>query len=376
MRTMCFSGHVCRQRSMTMLQHFPPRHSYFALIRAAACSVGLPLFVAALSCSAMESKGEAMPGPDQKDNDSESYAELAKLETSGDPDAVFKLIPLLRTEDETFADAVVSVLSKLAATRFGITQLSCSQPSQSDPERVRFRMITVLRDAHRTEAELLLVNFLRDMDPSVREAALSALPINGTQRYSPSYLIALLGSAASSDVIGSTLALGRMKHIPAIPNLIGLLSHPDPVIGANALWALKRITGQNYAPVGTLWTAWFETEQRESRLRLNLLLPAVLERTPDHIAAALESLVQFVLIRDEVTLAVLPLASDDAFQVRAAVCSILGQIGGDSALPTLLQALRDSSDEVRFAAWRALKSITGLDLPNSFDTWNKWSMDR
>ena len=52
-------------------------------------------------------------------------------------------------------------------------------------------------------------------------------------------------------------------------------------------------------------------------------------------------------------------------------CGALAQLGDRRAVPTLVEQLSDSDAGVRQAAWSALRSLTGEDLPCEQSAWDE-----
>lgn len=53
--------------------------------------------------------------------------------------------------------------------------------------------------------------------------------------------------------------LGQIKYLAAAPDLIELLSHPEPAVSRDAYWSLQQISGQRYARDPQLWLQWWES---------------------------------------------------------------------------------------------------------------------
>ncbi len=86
---------------------------------------------------------------------------------------------------------------------------------------------------------------------------------------------------------------------------------------------------------------------------------------------------------EEIDALVKTLMSTQAFHIRLNACKKLGEIGGERAVPHLIEALDDKAPGIRKAAIDALKKITGTDMnynpkaprPVRLDfikEWKKW----
>ena len=50
----------------------------------------------------------------------------------------------------------------------------------------------------------------------------------------------------------------------------------------------------------------------------------------------------------------------------------LGRIGDEQAIPALIEALNDTSEDVRwFSSW-SLRTLTGEEFGPDYDTWSDW----
>lgn len=86
---------------------------------------------------------------------------------------------------------------------------------------------------------------------------------------------------------------------------------------------------------------------------------------------------------EEIDALVKTMMSTQAFHIRLKACRKLGEIGGERAIPHLIEALDDKTPGMRKAAITALKKITGTDMNYSptapravrldfIKEWKKW----
>ena len=60
---------------------------------------------------------------------------------------------------------------------------------------------------------------------------------------------------------------------------------------------------------------------------------------------------------------------------RIVACGALQEIGSRRAVPALVECLFDSDEEIRTSAWRALRTLTGEDLPPEPQVWEDYALD-
>ncbi len=70
--------------------------------------------------------------------------------------------------------------------------------------------------------------------------------------------------------------------------------------------------------------------------------------------------------------ALLPLLEDEDSTVRFKTAWALGQIDEPLAVGDLIEALNDKSSQVKSAAHKSLKKLTGEDFGRSYDKWKEW----
>ncbi len=177
-------------------------------------------------------------------------------------------------------------------------------------------------------------------------------------------------SASTAELVReAALVIGRLEDSDALPNLVTLLSHSDRGVRQNAHWSLKRITGLYFAADPKAWSPWLELEMAWWRDTAPKLFEK-LERAP--IGEAMASVQQIARRRyprhtlaGELTRA---LTHPEA-EVRRLACVALGQFRSRPAVEGLINVLDDPDPELRAAAHRALRSITGTDLPPERASW-------
>lgn len=158
-------------------------------------------------------------------------------------------------------------------------------------------------------------------------------------------------------------AVGVLDDGSNVSPLIEQLSSHDAGVRDSALWALRRISGLAFPADRTPWLTWSRAEvdwHRSVRPHLRL---ALLSGDPKLVVPALRSYGEHRTRRTEIAQEVERVLGDRHAELRCLACTVLQQIGSISSAGALTGALQDADTAVAEAAWKALKAITGLDLP-------------
>jgi HEAT repeat protein len=238
-----------------------------------------------------------------------------------------------------------------------------------DP-RLRSAAAAALGRAGRTEAIAPLLGAAAAPERSVRIAAIAALGElddgSGTQ-------VATLARALEGDDRAerkaAAVALGRLGAAAGVEGLLPLLESDDPGLRADAHWALKEITGRPFGPEPATWRAYWAAERRRADEQLPLVLLELSSGEPALVVGAMREAAALTAGRDRVRVALRPLLAAEAPSVRAAACVALAELRDRSAVPRLVAMLDDPDAAVWEAAWRALRRITGKDLPPRAAAW-------
>jgi HEAT repeat protein len=176
--------------------------------------------------------------------------------------------------------------------------------------------------------------------------------------------------ASSPELLrDAAMASGRLEDSEAIPHLIGLLSHQDRDVRESAHWALCKISGLSFAADAKAWTPWLQAEQSWWQESAADLLSELESADRARALALVQQLARRRYPRHQLAAELTRgLAHPDA-TVRCLTCVALGQMQSRSAVAALLLRLEDSEDAVREQAHRALRAITGADLPAGRAAW-------
>jgi hypothetical protein len=180
----------------------------------------------------------------------------------------------------------------------------------------------------------------------------------------------LLGDCDRHVAVLAVQAAAALQDTAAIGELIGLLSHADPALRAAAEAALVQLARKHYRGGPEAWERWYQGELAWWSDEAPRALDELGARDPARAVAALRELAQHRLHREESAEAVADVLARPERDLVVVACSILGHLGSPRAVPELLDALERDDPRVVDAAARALRAITGLDLPAEADAWD------
>ncbi len=206
-------------------------------------------------------------------------------------------------------------------------------------------------------------------DPELKLAAIGALGWTRTLEAVPA-LRPFLYHPEAAFRAEACIALGRLGVLGAVEWLIPRLDDAAPRVRANAHWALRTLTGERLAASSELWRDWWSAGVASAYAGLDQAL-AELEAAEPVARPAL--LLRLRGIRDaRVVDAALRELGSPCFAARVAAARVLGAQMARAAVPDLIEALEDTSDEVRAAAHAALVAISGEPRPAEPRAWLEW----
>ena len=209
--------------------------------------------------------------------------------------------------------------------------------SAANPEE-RATALRLLGDLKDDRGLAVLLEAIKDVQPSVRGAAASALGDLGKPEGTAAVEQALTDKIPAVRT-SAAVSLGELGYSRSVPPLKQALSDPSPVVQAAALSALLRI-GE---PVQNLMDT------------VNRLLQ---QQDPGTRSATARALGRAEGKSRDIAIDVLSdILNDPIPRPRIAAVRSLGQIGGDSVIPILKHTLHDEDDAVRAAAGGALGRV-------------------
>jgi len=171
-------------------------------------------------------------------------------------------------------------------------------------------------------------------------------------------------------VYAAVLACGHLGDDGAVETLIDLLAHADERLRRGVFVALRRISGLALGQDAARWTSWYRTETRwwEGEAE-GLLLRIERGRGLEFVRAAREAL-EHRLFRDRIAEAFAQTLQRGGDEEVLLACRALEQLRSRLAVPGLIECLERDDPLVRRAAWKALRAITGVELPPEVDSWS------
>ncbi|MCS6911665.1 MAG: hypothetical protein RMK29_09410 [Myxococcales bacterium] len=138
------------------------------------------------------------------------------------------------------------------------------------PPEVRYYVALCFSELPVEDAIRPLGHRLFDEDDAVRMAAVTAL-----RNCPPGPELRDLLETLRSDLLGpdtrrqrfAAEALGELRDVQAVPRLIQLLSHEDPLLASAAARALQTITKQDFGRSRWRWRLWWRRHAGEPRLQ-------------------------------------------------------------------------------------------------------------
>lgn len=194
---------------------------------------------------------------------------------------------------------------------------------------------------------------LKTASPRFRKVSAAALGFSGKSEAVP-HLVESLRDPFADVVFGALLSLWRMSlqgeadAIPA-PEITPFLAHADPGIRSNAAMVLAHSAKPGQGELFLPLTAAMEDADPTVRV---------------HAAAALGALGD----ADAIPFLVKGL-TDEKPLVRIRASYALGRIGDRRACGPLIKRLDDPDEDVSKAAYKALKTITGQNIPRIRAEW-------
>ena len=182
-----------------------------------------------------------------------------------------------------------------------------------------------------------------------------------------------LGAKSSALRASAARALGQLRDSQSAAGLVALLGDDDVGVGRAALWALRECSGQKRLSTSQEWQHWLEGELSWWKGEGNALLARL---TPEHtpeLAGTLRALLRHPIGRDQVALTLAGVLGELDSPAKVLVCGALAQLGARRAVPALVELLFEGDAEVRAAAWQALRSLTGEELPAEPQLWETYA---
>lgn len=279
-------------------------------------------------------------------------------------------VPSGSLEHEAFQAAVAGILGRTPALAGRIRQaiLSASEPLAAD-------LVRALSDLPTESTGEALVALLGQR-PALDRTLLQALA-----RVGPGLPTGLAGEAAEQArrfldegdeqglLSAALLAVGGLGDCEALPALIEALENPSGGVRGNARWALERISGRAFGNEPARWRLWLESERSWYASQAPRWLAELRSGDYGRVSRALNELVQHDYRRDELAGEMCAALDDPDARIRRQVCLALERLDSRAAVEPLTACLQDEDKRVAKAAWQALKTITGQEVPVDREAW-------
>jgi len=265
---------------------------------------------------------------------SESLRAAAVSILARDPRAWIELEDVVRTTDRSAARSLLEAAS-----------------ARRDP-----RALEVLSDGARTHRDLapLCVAGVQKVGPSI-DAAVAGDFVR--------WMVAELPHARAEHRRGLYQAIGVLDDGSHARELIDGLTDADEPTRESALWALRKLTGLGFSTTPEPWTAWLQAETRWHERERNAHRSDLGSRDPVRVAAALRGYAGRLVSREVLAEEVAVVLGRSEPELRLLACEVLASLRAMSAIRPMASLLYAPEPSVREAAWRALGTISGLELP-------------
>ena len=223
--------------------------------------------------------------------------------------------------------------------------------TQRDP-----RALAVLSDGARSHPELapLCVAGVRKVGPSMHADVTGDFVL---------WMVGELKFARAEHRRGLYQAIGVLDDGTHAGELIGGLQDPDEPTRDSALWALRKLTGLGFSATPEPWLAWLQSETAWNESARTAHRADLESSDPERVAAALRGYAGRLVNRESLAEEVAVVLERDEPELRHLACEVLASLRALSAIRPMAYLLSAPEDSVREAAWRALETISGLELP-------------
>ena len=170
-------------------------------------------------------------------------------------------------------------------------------------------------------------------------------------------------------ISAAALACGELGDDESVEQLVVLMEHPDGHVRESVFRALRKISGLDYGSDAGRWTSWYNAEMRWWDEDAEALLVRIERGHGVDFVRAARLVLEHRLFRARVAESFAQaLHGHDASDVLLA-CRALEELRSTVGVRALIECLDDTDASVRTAAWKALRAITGAELPPESASW-------
>lgn len=303
-------------------------------------------------------------------------AAVRGLQSVGDSAVTETLLRLISGEDRDLVTAAQKALTAILRRESDNRQLFelMRTTAFSAKPSTKTRILKCLGSSDSHLAVDVLLEFTTDRESSVKTAAIVSLGMLG---FGESRICAairhFLQDEAAQVRREAALALGRLQDIESMKELISLLDDKNRGVQANTHWALKNITGLRFPPNAARWKHWWNNELQKQKADRDALLQQLRYGTRKEIVEAIDRLTALRLGKKEIIRAFLDSMTYGDTEIRVKICQALGNMKAREAVGELIEILDDPYPPITNAAHKALRAITGKDLPAESSAWKEWA---
>ncbi len=186
-------------------------------------------------------------------------------------------------------------------------------------------------------------------------------------------LITHLGTSLKSEdpitVQASFQVAGECGAVAYVDAAVAALDSPHAGVRRAAHGVLCDWSGQQFPPDARPWKLWLAAERKWRDEVMPGLVTGVSSRNVGRSVVALRTLGHHRLFRDTFVVEVAAALERSEDAVAAAACDALASLGARERAMRLASLLNDPSANVRTAAHRALRSLTGYEIPSDSERW-------
>ncbi|MDA1265499.1 MAG: hypothetical protein O2816_10520 [Planctomycetota bacterium] len=181
------------------------------------------------------------------------------------------------------------------------------------------------------------------------------------------FLIGFLHADEGNLARAAALTLGSFDHPSGVGALVAGLG--SSVLASESHWALQRLTGLRMPLDPARWNRWFAGEERFFHADYDQNRNALHGRDAARAVAAIRELSRHRYRRHEIARELALALRDAPSERRRMLCNALEAVGSLEGSAALIDALEDTDPTTSSAAYRALRTITGFDLPADAAAW-------
>lgn len=165
--------------------------------------------------------------------------------------------------------------------------------------------------------------------------------------------------------------VGRLLLPDMVPLLLELLDDGQPLVRGAAISSLALLAHKPADLDPASWSGWYRREHAWYEERVPELLEVLVGQASGPASDALRELFQHPLWKRELSRETAERLLQIPHPVRLVACTLIEEAKVCDGLPGLVQALTSSDSRLKKVAWRALRSLTGVERPLELAAWKE-----